>query len=161
MEPLEVPVGHGGQDVCERGTERLGTVPISMELVLEWCWEAWRYLYPGRLRSSPGCFIRRNQAHQFNRTTRTWKKREHRFRSIHIQTLVLYLHYITPCLLLTHFGILPPWGSWWWNCSTMTVTTTDIPTIIIVLAKYWAAMYTHAKKQKNNQHAISFMFTHK
>ncbi|KAG7230382.1 hypothetical protein INR49_024488 [Caranx melampygus] len=77
MEPLEVPVGHGAQDVCERGTERLGTVPISMELVLEWCWEAWRYLYPGRLRSSPGCFIRRNQAHQFNRTTRTWKEREY------------------------------------------------------------------------------------
>lgn len=39
---------------------------------------------------------------------------------------------------LTHLGILPPWGSWWWNCSTMTVTTTDIPTIIMVLAKYWA-----------------------
>lgn len=37
MEPLEVP--EGGQDVCDIGTVRLGTVPISMELVLEWWWE--------------------------------------------------------------------------------------------------------------------------
>ena len=44
MEPLEVPVGQGGQDVCERGMERLGNVPISMELVLECCWGLWWYL---------------------------------------------------------------------------------------------------------------------
>lgn len=49
-------------------------------------------------------------------------------------------------LPLTHFGILPPCGSWWWNCRTMTVTTTDIPTIIMVLAKYWA-VEKHKKKQ--------------
>ena len=38
----------------------------------------------------------------------------------------------------THLGILPPSGSWWWYCSTMTVTTTDRPTMTMVLAKYWA-----------------------
>lgn len=42
------------------------------------------------------------------------------------------------CFEPTHFGIFPPRGSWWWNCSTRTVTTTDKPTIIMVLAKYWA-----------------------
>lgn len=40
------------------------------------------------------------------------------------------------CLKRTHLGIFPPCGSWWWNCSTRTVTTTDKPTIIMVLAKY-------------------------
>ena len=42
------------------------------------------------------------------------------------------------CMKRTHLGIFPPCGSWWWNCSTRTVTTTDKPTIIMVLAKYWA-----------------------
>lgn len=52
---------------------------------------------------------------------------------------------------LTHLGILPPCGSWWWNCRTRTVTTTDKPTIIMVLAKYWAA---HSQnKQGNNIYA--------
>lgn len=38
---------------------------------------------------------------------------------------------------LTHFGMFPPFGSWWWYCSTTTVAMTDIPTMIIILAKYW------------------------
>ncbi len=31
----------------------------------------------------------------------------------------------------------PLLGLWWWNWRTMTVATTDIPTITMVLAKYW------------------------
>lgn len=48
---------------------------ISMELELEWRWEQRRAVKPARLRSSPGCFIRRNQAHQCNKITRTWKSK--------------------------------------------------------------------------------------
>lgn len=38
---------------------------------------------------------------------------------------------------LTQRGICPLLRLWWWNWSTMTVATTDIPTITMVLAKYW------------------------
>lgn len=33
--------------------------------------------------------------------------------------------------------MFPPFGSWWWYCRTTTVAMTDIPTMIIILAKYW------------------------
>ncbi len=39
---------------------------------------------------------------------------------------------------LTHCGMCPPSGSWWWYCRTRTVAMTDRPTITMVVAKYWA-----------------------
>jgi len=36
----------------------------------------------------------------------------------------------------THLGMFPPLGSWWWYCRTTVVAITDIPTMIMMLAKY-------------------------
>ena len=61
-----------------------GTVDIWMLLTLAWWWGAlaWEYRVwgwtgltgqTGVLASSPGFFIRRNQAHQFRRIILTWE----------------------------------------------------------------------------------------
>lgn len=47
-----------------------GITPIWMLLALAWCAGEWSYLELA-LRSSPGFFMRKNQAHQLSRITRT------------------------------------------------------------------------------------------
>lgn len=61
---------------------------------------------------------------------------------------ILYILYCLYCTVeeeeerLTHCGMCPPSGSWWWYCRTRTVAMTDRPTITMVVAKYWAETQT-------------------
>lgn len=84
MFPLAVAVGAG---TCP------GIVVTWMVLVLLW-WGGWEYLLSEGLLeataclSSPGFFMRRNQAHQLSKTTRIWRARETaKVRRAHIYTI--------------------------------------------------------------------------
>lgn len=52
-----------------------GKMFISTLLTLDWCLE-WPYRQERGRMFSPGFFILRNQAHQFSKTTRTWKRQK-------------------------------------------------------------------------------------
>lgn len=47
------------------------------------------------------------------------------------------VYYCIIIITLTKRGMCPLLGFWWWHWRTRTVATTDIPTITMVLTKYW------------------------